>query len=133
MLHSNHCSNLHICNSTYNYSYQETSTKQPPMEAMCGGDINTGTGTIKPHHPFSTGNVLFPCTSNTQVIQQQMANDNRMLWAALTPHGTRHFMTEPYPIHDDHYEVIDYEVKHPPQHVQSSPTIKKTPIKVTSQ
>lgn len=101
------------------------------MEAMCGGDSHTGTGTIKPHHPFATGNVLFPCTSNTQVIQQQMANDNRMLWAALTPHGTRHFMTEPYPIHDDHYEVIDYEVKHQPQHVQGSPTIKKTPIKVT--
>lgn len=64
-----------------------------------------------------------------------MANDNRMLWAALTPNGTRHFMSEPYPIQEDHYEVIDYEIKQQQQlqqqhYVQSSPSIRKTPIKV---
>nr|XP_001808956.1 PREDICTED: uncharacterized protein LOC100142496 isoform X1 [Tribolium castaneum] len=40
--------------------------------------------------------------------------DNRMVWAALTPHGTQHFISENYPRDlidygdvDDHYETVD--------------------------
>ncbi|CAH0553384.1 unnamed protein product [Brassicogethes aeneus] len=40
--------------------------------------------------------------------------DNRMVWAALTPHGTQHFISENYPRDlidygepEDHYETID--------------------------
>lgn len=98
------------------------------MEVMCGG-VESHTNTATKSHVFLSGNVLYPCTTNTNTIQQQMANENRMLWAALTPHGTRHFVSEPFPIHDDHYEVIDYETKHNAQH--EVPTIKRTPIKVT--
>ena len=78
-------------------------------------------------HPFMDNNVLYACPSNTQALQQQMANDNRMLWAALTPHGTRHFISEPFPIHEEHYEVINYAMKEP---AHDSPTIKRTPVKV---
>lgn len=68
--------------------------------------------TTKPHSFLSNGNVLYStASSNNQALQQQLANDNRMLWAALTPHGTRHFVAEQFPIHDDHYEVIEYETK----------------------
>lgn len=108
--------------SSYNYSYQGTSTKQPPLETMCEPHVSNS----KPH-PFLSGNVLYPCPSSSQSLQQHMANENRMLWAALTPHGTRHFVSEPFPIHDDHYEVIDYEVK---DQVQETATIKRTPVKV---
>lgn len=40
--------------------------------------------------------------------------DNRMVWAALTPHGTQHFISENYPRDlidygesEDHYETVD--------------------------
>lgn len=103
------------------------------MEPRCDGHHENGGS--KPH-PFSSGvagNILYPCSNaNTQIIQQQMANDNRMLWAALTPNGTRHFMSDPaaYPVQDDHYEVIDYEIKQQQNYAQSSPSIRKTPVKV---
>lgn len=38
-------------------------------------------------------------------------SDNRMVWAALTPRGTQHFVSENYPrdfvVEEDHYETID--------------------------
>lgn len=38
-------------------------------------------------------------------------SDNRMVWAALTPRGTQHFVSENYPrdfvMEEDHYETID--------------------------
>lgn len=41
--------------------------------------------------------------------------DNRMVWAALTPRGTQHFISENYPRDlvdyaetEDHYETVDY-------------------------
>lgn len=114
---------------SYNYSYQETSTKQPPLETMCEPHMST----TKPHSFLSNGNVLYPCPSNNQALQQQLANDNRMLWAALTPHGTRHFVSEKFPIHDDHYEVIEYENNQNSATVIREPAStlnKRTPIKV---
>lgn len=42
------------------------------------------------------------------------SNDNRIIWAALTPRGTQHFVSENYPNelidygeNEDHYETID--------------------------
>ncbi|XP_065170290.1 uncharacterized protein [Atheta coriaria] len=47
--------------------------------------------------------------------------DNRMVWAALTPRGTQHFISESYPNDlvdyieaDDHYETIDQLNTQPP-------------------
>ncbi|KAJ8962396.1 hypothetical protein NQ318_018380 [Aromia moschata] len=55
-------------------------------------------------HPSET--VLYHGTPSMQ--------DNRMVWAALTPRGTQHFISENYPRDlidygeaDDHYETID--------------------------
>lgn len=46
------------------------------------------------------------------------SNDNRMVWATLTPRGTQHFVSENYPHHfvdygenEDHYETIDNVVE----------------------
>lgn len=60
---------------------------------------------------FLPGDILYPCASNEQTLQQQMVKENRLLWAALTPRGTRHFVSsaERFPNFDDHYEVIDYQ------------------------
>ncbi|CAH1373479.1 unnamed protein product [Tenebrio molitor] len=55
-------------------------------------------------HPSET--VMYHGGGNVQ--------DNRMVWAALTPHGTQHFISENYPRDlidygegDDHYETVD--------------------------
>lgn len=61
---------------------------------------------------FLPGDMMYPCTSNDPSLQQQqMVKENRLLWAALTPHGTRHFVSsaERFPNYDDHYEVVDYQ------------------------
>lgn len=56
-------------------------------------------------HPSDS--MLYHGTANLQ--------DNRMVWAALTPRGTQHFISDNYPrdlvdYHDSesHYETIDY-------------------------
>lgn len=60
--------------------------------------------TTKLVHPSEA--VLYTGPSNVQ--------DNRMVWAALTPRGTQHFISENYPRNlidyaenEDHYETID--------------------------
>lgn len=106
---------------------RENTQKQPPMNGICG----------EPHisddksQTFMPGDILYPCPSNEQALQQQLVRENRMLWAALTPHGTRHFVstTEPFPNYDDHYEVIDYHGNKPTK--ARDLTLKKTPIKVS--
>lgn len=57
------------------------------------------------------GTLLYPTMPHNAILQQQMAHDNRLLWATLTPHGTKHFITKTDPIQDDHYEVIEYGMK----------------------
>lgn len=68
-------------------------------------------------HPSET--VLYHGAPNMQ--------DNRMVWAALTPRGTQHFISENYPRdlidyseNDDHYETID--------NLNIQPVIPKHPI-----
>ncbi|KAK4883722.1 hypothetical protein RN001_007041 [Aquatica leii] len=71
-----------------------------PRECSSINNINTN----KIVHPSEA--VLYTSPSNVQ--------DNRMVWAALTPRGTQHFISENYPRNlidyaetDDHYETID--------------------------
>lgn len=47
-------------------------------------------------NPFLAGGILYPCTSSgsRNTLQRQLANDSRLLWATLTPHGTRHFISD---------------------------------------
>lgn len=95
--------------------------------------------------------MLYPSSTTTQTnqqmvaLQQQMATENRLLWATLTPHGgTRHYVAEStYPLQDEHYEVIDFAATRPTGaagareaqqavgFTEVSPqNVKRTPIKV---
>lgn len=75
---------------------------------------------------FMPGTILFPCPSGEEALQQEINKDNRLLWATLTPHGTRHFVSAAgdYSNYEDHYEVVDYRTKP----IKGTP--KKIPIKV---
>lgn len=83
--------------------------------------------------PFTAGGILYPVTTsnNRDTLQTQLANDSRLLWATLTPHGTRHFISD-YPVgnvvQDGHYEIVDYRTK------AVTPTyrdyVKRVPVKV---
>lgn len=84
---------------------------------------------------YMSGNMLYPCTSNEQNLQQDVNKEGRLLWATLTPHGTRHFVTtargggvERYPNYDDHYEIIDYHNRPVVRTREGTP--RKVPIKV---
>ncbi|ETN65571.1 hypothetical protein AND_002656 [Anopheles darlingi] len=108
--------------SSFGYSYHDSNLKQPPLHALAsepttaktagflaGGTILYPTNHVvhhgtNPHHPNHHHHLHQPVAYGP---------DNRTLWAALTPHGTQHFITESYGGHpDDHYEVIDYGRKH---------------------
>lgn len=82
--------------------------KRGPGNGACNNEAQMSADKTQAILP---GDVLYPCASNEQVLQQQMVKENRLLWAALTPHGTRHFVSsaERFPNYDDHYEVIDYQ------------------------
>ncbi|XP_017482635.1 PREDICTED: uncharacterized protein LOC108371559 [Rhagoletis zephyria] len=112
--------------SSCNLSYHDSNIKQSGMGAL--GESSTKA------NPFMAGGILYPCTTtnNRDTLQTQLANDSRLLWATLTPHGTRHFISE-YPVangnvvQDGHYEVVDYRTKVP------NPTyreyVKRVPVK----
>lgn len=66
--------------------------------------MSNSINTAKFGHPADA--LLYQGNSNT--------NDNRMVWATLTPRGTQHFVSENYPSdlidygeNEDHYETID--------------------------
>ncbi|XP_073835728.1 uncharacterized protein [Musca autumnalis] len=111
--------------SSCNLSYHDSNIKQGTMSAL---------GEPSKSNPFMAGGILYPCTSvnNRDTIQSQMASDSRLLWATLTPHGTRHFITD-YPAStvpaesNGHYEVVDYRAKTPNQPYRDY--VKRTPIK----
>ncbi|XP_055713487.1 uncharacterized protein LOC129807910 [Phlebotomus papatasi] len=107
------------CRESYNYSYHDTT--KPPMPVIGEPHLTPA----KPHGSYLTGTMFYPSPNASHTLQQQLAHDNRVLWAALTPHGTRHFVTDPY--QEDHYEVVDYSVgkPDPPAHH----TINRTPVK----
>lgn len=75
---------------------------------------------------FGTSTILYPHPSNEQALQQEMHKESRLLWATLTPHGTRHFISPAgeYANYEDHYEIVDYRAK------TAKTTPKKVPIKV---
>lgn len=71
-----------------------------PRECQSVNNLNSN----KLVHPSES--VLYHGSSSVQ--------DNRMVWAALTPRGTQHFISENYPRdlvdfveNEDHYETID--------------------------
>lgn len=84
---------------------------------------------------YMSGNMLYPCPSNEPNLQQDVNKEDRLLWATLTPHGTRHFVTTArgvehrYPNYDDHYEIIDYHNR-PVVRTREGGTPRKVPIKV---
>ncbi|XP_037938049.1 uncharacterized protein LOC119671473 [Teleopsis dalmanni] len=106
-----------------NFSYHDSNIKQGAMNTL---------GEPSKSNPFMAGGILYPCTAaaSRDTLQSQMANDSRLLWATLTPHGTRHFITD-YPsvnnAQEGHYEVVDYRSK-PQNHIYRD-YAKRTPIK----
>ncbi|KAH8343100.1 hypothetical protein KR059_005114, partial [Drosophila kikkawai] len=84
------------------FSYQDANIKQTAISAL--GDATKS-------NAFTSGGILYPCaTANSRdLLQSQLVNDSRLLWATLTPHGTRHFIIENS--QDGHYESVDYRGK----------------------
>lgn len=79
-------------------------TKAHPEPRECSSVSNLNLNSNKLVHPTDT--VMYHTPANIQ--------DNRMVWAALTPHGTQHFVSENYPRDlidygetEDHYETVD--------------------------
>lgn len=91
----------------YNY-YHDTTTKHPPIPAL---DASTLNGHGDKSANMMHGTMLYPFIPNTH-YQSGCGTDNRMLWATLTPHGTRHFISEAFISQDDHYEIVDYHRQH---------------------
>lgn len=81
------------------------------------------------------GPVLYPCLpppQNTETLRNQHTNDNRVLWATLTPNGPQHYISSasyhspqstPATLtqQDDHYEVVDHQMR-VQQHYTSNTT-----------
>ncbi|KAI8035352.1 hypothetical protein M5D96_011900 [Drosophila gunungcola] len=84
------------------FSYHDTNIKQTAINAL---------GEATKSNAFTSGGILYPCaTANSRdLLQSQLVNDSRLLWATLTPHGTRHFIIENS--QDGHYESVDYRGK----------------------
>lgn len=108
---------------------RENGRKHPPKGDLC---VNEPHMSGDKSQTFLPGDILYPCQTTEHAIQQQMAKENRMLWAALTPHGTRHFVAsgQPFPNYEDHYEVIDYRTnKSMPKSREATLNVKKNPTK----
>ncbi|SPP89517.1 uncharacterized protein LOC117591038 [Drosophila guanche] len=90
------------CRDTF-FSYHDANIKQTAINAL---------GEATKSNAFSSGGILYPCaTANSRdLLQSQLVNDSRLLWATLTPHGTRHFIIENSQ-DGGHYESVDYRGK----------------------
>ncbi|EDW29926.1 GL15895 [Drosophila persimilis] len=90
------------CRETF-LSYHDANIKQTAINAL---------GEATKSNAFSSGGILYPCaTANSRdLLQSQLVNDSRLLWATLTPHGTRHFIIENSQ-DGGHYESVDYRGK----------------------
>ncbi|KAH8288124.1 hypothetical protein KR054_001665, partial [Drosophila jambulina] len=84
------------------FSYQDANIKQTAISAL---------GEATKSNAFTSGGILYPCAmaNSRDLLQSQLVNDSRLLWATLTPHGTRHFIIENS--QDGHYESVDYRGK----------------------
>ncbi|ALC48185.1 CG9919 [Drosophila busckii] len=85
------------------FSYHDANIKQTAINAL---------GEATKSNAFTSGGILYPCaTANSRdLLQSQLVNDSRLLWATLTPHGTRHFIIENSQ-DAGHYESVDYRSK----------------------
>lgn len=98
------------------HPHSDASMMKPPMPII-GSNLlypNCSSG-MTPLGRHSGGNNFNNCGSNNNL-------DNRMLWATLTPRGTRHHIVATDPVvvpyyapgtttgvgNEDHYEVVDY-------------------------
>lgn len=101
---------------------RENEQKHLPPKNMC----HEPHVSMEKSHSFGNGTILYPHPSNEQALQQEMHKESRLLWATLTPHGTRHFISpaRDYSNYEDHYEIVDYRAK------TAKTTPKKIPIKV---
>jgi len=91
-----------LCPISSFFSYHDANIKQTAINAL---------GEATKSNAFTSGGILYPCaTANSRdLLQSQLVNDSRLLWATLTPHGTRHFIIENS--QDGHYESVDYRGK----------------------
>lgn len=100
---------------SYNFTYQSPAIKPPSI-----GEPSL-TNTSK---PYTSSPSLYPCVTpqNNGTLRSQRSNENRALWATLTPNGPQHYISEPtyhqpLPVtatltqQDDHYEVVDHQMK----------------------
>lgn len=116
------------CIAFSSYNIRKSTNKPPTLEVICESHIKPGS--------YGTANTICPCSTNTRQIQRQLASENRMLWATLTPHGTtRHYISEPMPYrHEEHYEVIDSDSIRRKFHTNinhsASSSPRRIPIKV---
>lgn len=87
---------------------RESVQKRGPANGACANEPRVSDDKSQ---TFLPGDILYPCSSNGPAVEQQMVKENRLLWAALTPRGTRHFVatTDRFSNLDDHYEVVDYQ------------------------
>ncbi|KAF2900323.1 hypothetical protein ILUMI_05858 [Ignelater luminosus] len=88
------------CSMVHSRDHRQIKNHEP-RECSAINNMNTNKLVV---HPSEA--VLYTGPSNMQ--------DNRMVWAALTPRGTQHFISENYPRNlidyaenEDHYETID--------------------------
>lgn len=85
------------CSMVHTRDHHRQIKNHEPRECTSINNMNTN----KLVHPSEA--VLYTGPSNVQ--------DNRMVWAALTPRGTQHFISENYPRnlidYEDHYETVD--------------------------
>lgn len=105
----------------YNY-YHDTTIKHPPMPALDASTLNGHGGKSA---TMMRGTMLYPFVPSAH-YQSGRGTDNRMLWATLTPHGTRHFVSEAFVPQDDHYEVVDYHRQHGIEKQESRKNTLKT-------
>lgn len=90
---------------------RDNTQKHTPPKSMC----HEPHVSMEKSQSFMPGNILYPSPSNDQSLTHELNKENRLLWATLTPHGTRHVIAsgseQPYTNYEDHYEVVDYHNK----------------------
>lgn len=92
---------LHVRDHRHHHHHIKSEPRDCSMSAM--------TSTKLVHS--SDGGSIFTRNGGVNGTSGGGVSDNRMVWAALTPRGTQHFVSENYPrdlmVDEDHYETID--------------------------
>ncbi|XP_063705928.1 uncharacterized protein LOC134835012 [Culicoides brevitarsis] len=118
------------CRKHY-HSHDPKNKRPPPLDGTIRGrDNKTDTS--------MSGTMLYPFVPSAHYQSHGHAADNRMLWATITPHGTRHFVSETFVPQDDHYEIVDYHHRHqhhahgtPSTSSEKQPELRKNNLKTS--